>query len=344
MYKNRPRARNNCRKNDNIPDRAHTHRPFLLRMTEDEREHICPDLKPQRPWQKKACRLLIDNAAPRVVKLIVTNLPKGKKMKKSESANRIMRLIFGVCLSVCLVISAVLFILGAVSINRAGDSPYTYASIGAAFKRIVWPVCLTLALALVGGIYFGYIDPRREAVKPPMDAPARLKRAARLADLQAATPARRRLIARERNIRLALRLSNALYFLAGMGVALLCAVNPENYAEGISSAELTASVLGVVLAALIYVTPSAIMALLLIPINALSCQHEMKLLSDLPKRARAPHRIDDSHTPRRFILPCVQLALILLSAVLIALGVANGGMEDVVQKAVKICTECIGLG
>lgn len=266
-------------------------------------------------------------------------------MKKSESASQIMRLIFGVCLSACLIISAVLFILGAVSINRAGDSPYTYASIGAAFRKIAWPVCLTLALALVGGIYFGYVDPHKEGrVKPPMDSPARLKRAARLSDLHAATPARRRLIARERAIRLALRLSNTLYFLAGMGIALLCAVNPANYAEGISSAELTASVLGVLLAALIYVTPSAIMALLLIPINALSCQHEMKLLSDLPKRARAPRSIDDSHTPRRFILPCVQLALILLSAVLIALGVANGGMEDVVQKAVKICTECIGLG
>ncbi len=266
-------------------------------------------------------------------------------MKKSESASRVMRLIFGVCLSVCLTVCAVLFILGAVTINASGDSPYTYASIGAAFRKIVWPVCLTLALAVIGGIYFGYIDPRAEGrVKPPMDSPARLKRAARQVDLHAATPARRRLIARERNIRLALRVSNALYFLAGMGVALLCAINPANYAEGISSPELTASVLGVVLAAVIYVTPSAIMALLLIPINALSCEHELHLLSDLPRRARAPRKVDDSHTPRRLILPCVQVALILLSVILIALGVSNGGMEDVVQKAVKICTECIGLG
>ena len=36
--------------------------------------------------------------------------------------------------------------------------------------------------------------------------------------------------------------------------------------------------------------------------------------------------------------------LILLALLLIAVGVANGGMRDVWIKAVNICTECIGLG
>lgn len=36
--------------------------------------------------------------------------------------------------------------------------------------------------------------------------------------------------------------------------------------------------------------------------------------------------------------------LITAAAVLIALGIMNGGMADVLAKAIKICTECIGLG
>lgn len=40
----------------------------------------------------------------------------------------------------------------------------------------------------------------------------------------------------------------------------------------------------------------------------------------------------------------VQIALYLLAAVLIVLGIDNGGMRDVFIKAVNICTECIGLG
>ena len=37
-------------------------------------------------------------------------------------------------------------------------------------------------------------------------------------------------------------------------------------------------------------------------------------------------------------------ALFCLAAVLIALGIANGGARDVLTKAARICSECIGLG
>ena len=37
-------------------------------------------------------------------------------------------------------------------------------------------------------------------------------------------------------------------------------------------------------------------------------------------------------------------ALYVAAAALIACGIANGGMRDVLVKAINICTECIGLG
>ena len=39
-----------------------------------------------------------------------------------------------------------------------------------------------------------------------------------------------------------------------------------------------------------------------------------------------------------------RLILFALTAVFLALGVLNGGMRDVLAKAINICTECIGLG
>ena len=36
--------------------------------------------------------------------------------------------------------------------------------------------------------------------------------------------------------------------------------------------------------------------------------------------------------------------LIVASIVMIIVGINNGGTEDVLQKAINICTECIGLG
>lgn len=37
-------------------------------------------------------------------------------------------------------------------------------------------------------------------------------------------------------------------------------------------------------------------------------------------------------------------ALLVAAVLLILLGVLNGGAQDVLTKAVKICSECIGLG
>ncbi|MBQ7454891.1 MAG: thioredoxin [Clostridia bacterium] len=37
-------------------------------------------------------------------------------------------------------------------------------------------------------------------------------------------------------------------------------------------------------------------------------------------------------------------ALLAAAAVLITAGALNGGLRDVLAKAVSICTECIGLG
>ena len=40
----------------------------------------------------------------------------------------------------------------------------------------------------------------------------------------------------------------------------------------------------------------------------------------------------------------VRLLLLAVAVVFIVLGVMNGQAQDVLIKAVKICTECIGLG
>ncbi|MCR4818775.1 MAG: hypothetical protein K5841_07460 [Fretibacterium sp.] len=53
----------------------------------------------------------------------------------------------------------------------------------------------------------------------------------------------------------------------------------------------------------------------------------------------ASHPLQPGKTVRR-----VRTALIMAAIVLIVAGVLNGSARDVFYKAVKICTECIGLG
>ncbi len=40
----------------------------------------------------------------------------------------------------------------------------------------------------------------------------------------------------------------------------------------------------------------------------------------------------------------VQITVIVLSLIMIAADIFNGGLKDVLIKAINICTECIGLG
>ena len=40
----------------------------------------------------------------------------------------------------------------------------------------------------------------------------------------------------------------------------------------------------------------------------------------------------------------VRLVIALLALTLIILGLANGQAKDVLNKAINICTECLGLG
>lgn len=59
-------------------------------------------------------------------------------------------------------------------------------------------------------------------------------------------------------------------------------------------------------------------------------------------------RSDDMRTGekfrnRNFSVTIFRTALLIVAAVMIIVGIINGGMKEVFVKAVNICTECIGL-
>lgn len=75
-------------------------------------------------------------------------------------------------------------------------------------------------------------------------------------------------------------------------------------------------------------------------LNGQSILREMDVLRSVPQKkpeSAAPVR-------KRDMVPALRIALYAAAVVLIVLGVMNGGLWDVLVKAVNICTECIGLG
>ena len=47
---------------------------------------------------------------------------------------------------------------------------------------------------------------------------------------------------------------------------------------------------------------------------------------------------------RNLVLNIVRISVLVVAVTFIIHGITNGGAYDVLQKAINICTECIGLG
>lgn len=118
---------------------------------------------------------------------------------------------------------------------------------------------------------------------------------------------------------------------------------------------LTAEVVGV----LTFILPLCAVALIILTVCAYLFAKSCEIELDAHMLAIQEKRFDDDPEPPKSILVrigefindknkaiilSVRICIALAACALIVFGVLNGGMADVLAKAVKICTECIGLG
>ena len=264
----------------------------------------------------------------------------------SKTRGRI-HLIYGIALSALILAVGVCFALSCISIYQSGDSPYTKESISVHFARISVPVYLCIA-GVIGGIVLSLAWPveggRVKSRRHPEDALRRLTERLVLSvcdDSEAAA------IRRERKQR---RWVTAVPgTLAGLSLlpALAWCVNPAHFSiENLNTDIKTAA---------LFVIPCAAVSLGLCAVAMLLRMASVSRETVLVKAAlatgkgvTAPVRKSESES-RNFlsdprILWGVRGLIAAVGVLFILLGIANGGMADVLGKAIRICTECIGLG
>lgn len=132
------------------------------------------------------------------------------------------------------------------------------------------------------------------------------------------------------------------WMIAG-AVIVVCAIPAGIYllnGENFSELDLE-SVVG---SMMLHVAPWVVLALAAACATAVmsgqSILREIEILKSAPKKQPEPKQPDGKKNP----LPIVRLALYVAAVAFVVLGVMNGGLWDVLVKAVNICTECIGLG
>lgn len=273
-------------------------------------------------------------------------------IEKNKSA---LRLVLNVLTSVMLFVSGILLIISCYSIYKSGSFAFTRESIATAFSKIAVIVYLTLGIVTVGVVFnIAFPADEHKLVGKRTDKLILSKLTAKVS-LDNLDGEIKESVERERRLRFSLFIANIVLIALSVALPLIYLLNPANFPaeHGKYNAEIMRGMI-VYTACLL---PLFIYEIVYVIIVDKSIKREIEILSSITKTLPAQNVAKTDTVGgvygkiRQFfsenqkpITLGMRISLIGAAVVFIVVGVVNGGMNDVLQKAIKICTECIGLG
>lgn len=253
-------------------------------------------------------------------------------------------LILSLTLSLTLLITAATFIASCISIYSAGGSqPYTREIVNERLSAIL-PLNLLTVLGVVGIGVFSLFTNEKGSPSARISKAALLKITKR--SLRGATPSETHnsLKEKEEKTRRIILISVIALSVVVFAVAAFFVLDTRRYQSDDFNTDIAYSVIIALTAALISFGSVFAGGIL----RDRSYEREIESLRGEVKALRAKGLIGsvaeatalgDGHA-----VLLLRLGIIALAITFIIVGIFNGGMSDVLGKAVRICTECIGLG
>ncbi len=252
----------------------------------------------------------------------------------NEKKLRLIHTVCGCVISAALIVAAICLIVSAHTIYTSGDSPYTPESIGAEYDKIAIPLWIAIS-AVFAGIILNVALPMPKSKTKTINDPF-----IKLRILQKKLPAdcHHDGIARQRYVRKAYRAFFSI-LCAGSFIPAVIALCDYDY---FTVDNLTPALLRTVGLLLVGAVISGVLLFVLSVIERKSAEREIEWTKvALSESKKSDKKVDKNNGNKikitRFILVGVACALIVM-------GLTQDGFYDVLQKAIRICTECIGLG
>ena len=278
-------------------------------------------------------------------------------MHLNEKIKRRIHLIYDISLSVLLGITAVLFIVSCYQIYKSGSEPFTRASIAEAFSKIAVPVYITI-VGVIGGIAVDVAMPKEGTkLKGARSAGAALDKLCDKLNYSELTQDEVFAIEKEHKLRRILGYVNVgLLVLSGI-LPMIYLLNPANFPA--VTGEYNAEILHGMLFYVISLLPLLIYEIAYVILIDASISREVTVVKEAIKNHGTGEGIPASaecndcfvcksiefiKANKKPIILGIRIAFVGTAIVFIIIGIFNGGAGAVLQKAVKICTECIGLG
>lgn len=219
-----------------------------------------------------------------------------------------------------------------------GNAPFTVESISEKWRQIAAPVYIWL-VAVVGGVAVWTAFPEQEKITAYKDEGVTLKKL------------RRRLpISGERKVcaRTIAWLALAVIAVVSTVVALLYMLSYETKAQtGFFASHEEAERIVRALPWIVAAFGAGIFAVVFDTSEKKKEIEQVKaqIAENAKKGVKVPVREEKrSATQPKGVTLVIRAALAVAGVVLVIVGIAGGGMADVLEKAINICTQCIGLG
>jgi hypothetical protein len=275
-------------------------------------------------------------------------------VKLSDKAKWGIRIAYNVLVSVMLVVTGVLFAYECYLIYKSGPSPFTRESIAEAFSHISVMTYITISLVVIGAGLHIFIPQSEEKLKGSRTPSVLVSTLAKRVNSYRLPDDLTDKIEKERKLRRVLSVVRTVLLVLSATLPLIYLLNPANFPA--ESGQYNAEILHGMLLYLAFLTPLAVYEVVYIVVNDASLNREHDLLKEaikvggvadfkieepISRIAKIRAFIKENEKP---ITLGVRIAFVGCAVGFIIAGVINGGMTDVLNKAIKICTECIGLG
>lgn len=253
-----------------------------------------------------------------------------------NKAAKTIHLVFGCIASVLIIALAIMLMISCWEIYQSGDHPYTRASVGEKLQEMFVLIVVTGGFIVAGFLLHLLLPVDKGKPRAIHDQRILMQKMAKKAG-HPVSPA----INREKNLRLILTIGTGLVYAGLMVFPALYLLNKNNFSGIDPTAEIQAAAL--------IVLPPALIGLVLCYVCALLVSSSYKRQAAAYKQILVANRGQGSAAAtekpeRKLPLNLIRFAGLALALVFIVVGIFNGSAEDVLTKAIKICTECIGLG
>lgn len=246
---------------------------------------------------------------------------------RAVKARRILRIMT----SMGIILTALLAIGECLRIYFAEETPmYSAENITAGLKRVLPAAAVSVALIVIS--CFPGCPASRKQKTEPVNTLTRLQQVRKFAGQPCAEA-------------LYLKKKRKRILICGAGVVALCLFYPLAYLlnrENFTSWQLNQMFNRMLFHVLPGVAGAMVAMIIVLKMSDKCALQEIEALKGQPHSQAVPDK--KASDSGKNCLFAVRAALVLLALSLVLWGIFNGGLDDVLKKAIAVCTECIGLG